>query len=169
MELKRGMMLRPAGTMIMDIIEKYLPALIFASMFIAFMLQVISRYFFTPLTWPLEFNLMCYIWIIIFGALQAQREDEHTRFSLIYDAVKPGVQRIFRIIGSVLIISSFTIALYPSYRYISFMSFKKANTLPIRMDFAFYPFMIFLLVMIGRYARQLYVDIRGLVRKEDVE
>lgn len=167
MELKRPMTLRPAGNLILDVIEKYLPALIFASMFISFMLQVISRYFFEPLTWPLEFNLMCYIWIIIFGTLQAQREDEHTRFSLIYDAVKPGVQRIFRIIGSLLIVSSFSIALYPSYRYISFMSFKMANTLPIRMDIAFYPFMIFLLVMIGRYAYQLYVDIRALVLRED--
>ena len=36
-----------------------------------------------------------------------------------------------RIIANILLVSSFSIALYPSYRYANFMSFKKSNVMVI--------------------------------------
>ncbi len=167
MKHKRLTVVRKSGNILMDLLEKHIPAFIFLTMFISFMIQVISRYFFKPLTWPMELNLFCYIWIIILGALQAQREEEHTNFSLVYDKVKPSTQRIFRIIGELLIISSFAIALYPSYKYVMFMGFKKANTLPIRMDVVFFPYLIFLVVIIARFSYKLFIDVRSIIRGEE--
>ena len=150
-----------------DIIEKHLPALIFALMFVSFIVQIVYRYFIYPLTWPLEFSLFSYIWIIVFGTIYADRDEEHTRFSLVYDISSPKIQKIMRIVGNGLIVVSFSIALLPTYRFISFMSFKRADSLPLRMDYVYSPFLLMQVFVIVRYALRIYRDIRGIKNKEE--
>ncbi len=69
-----------------------------------------------------------------------------------------------RIAGNTLLVISFCIAFYPSYKYVAFMSFKKSNVLKIPMNIAFSPYIFFLIVMIGRLGYDLFIDLKKLAK-----
>ncbi len=157
---------RKSGPFILDLLELYIPAVSFTLLFIVFMVQVFFRYFLVPLTWPLEFTLIAFIWLTLFGACYAKRHSSHVIFTLIYDKAKPKTQLGMRIAGNTLLFISFCIALYPSYRYVAFMSFKKSNVLKIPMNIAFSPFLFFLVIMSVRIGYDIYVDFKKLFKGE---
>jgi TRAP-type C4-dicarboxylate transport system permease small subunit len=148
------------GRFLLDLVEIHIPTAVFALLFGVFILQIVFRYFFRPLTWPEELALIAFIWTALLGGLYAKREDKHVVFSVIYDSVSPTIQRWMRLIGNSLLLVAFAIALAPSWDYVSFMAFKKSNVLRIPMNVAFLPFIIFLVFMIGRLAVDIYRDIR---------
>jgi len=154
------------GSFILSFFEIYLSSTTFLLLFIVFLLQIFYRYFLVPLTWPLEFILIDFIWLTLLGACFAQRDSSHVMFTMIYDAVKPRTQIWMRIVGNTLVFIAFSISLYPSYRYVSFMSFKKSNVLKIPMNIAFSPYIVFLIIIIGRLGYDLYIDIKKLLRGE---
>lgn len=152
------------GKLFLDITEIYIPAIAFSLLFIAFLIQVFFRYFLVPLTWPLEFTLMMFIWTTLFGACYAMRDDTHVRFTLIYDNSSPKVKFWMRIIGNLMLLISFIIAFIPTYNWVNFMSFKKSNVLKVPMNIVFFPYIVFMIIMMGRIAYNLYIDVRKLPR-----
>ncbi len=155
-----------AGKVTLDVIEKYVPIASFCALFVVFMLEIVFRYFFVPLVWSLELSLLTYIWTVLFGVCFAQRDDSHTKFTLIYDMVSPKAKTIMRIAGNLLLAGSFGLAWYPSYQFIAFMGFKKSDVLSIPMNLAFSPFLAFLLIMIVRYCVEIARDIAALAKGE---
>ncbi len=147
------------GSILLDLTEIYIPAVTFCTLFVAFMVQIFYRYFLIPLTWPLEFTLLMFIWTTLFGACYAHRKNEHVRFTMIYDSVSPKKQWWMRVVGNIMLLTSFIIAFSPTYRWIHFMSFKKTNVLKIPMNIAYFPFIVFMLIMMGRFIYDLYIDI----------
>lgn len=152
------------GKLFLDITEIYIPAIAFSLLFIAFLIQVFFRYFLVPLTWPLEFTLIMFIWTTLFGACYAMRDDTHVRFTLIYDNSSPKVKFWMRIIGNLMLLISFIIAFIPTYNWVNFMSFKKSNVLKVPMNIVFFPYIVFMIIMMGRIAYNLYIDVRKLPR-----
>lgn len=150
------------GKLLIDITEIYIPAISFSLLFIAFLIQVFYRYFLVPLTWPLEFTLMMFVWTTLFGACYAIRDNSHVKFTLIYDNATPKVKYWIRIIGNLMLLSSFIIAFVPTYNWVNFMSFKKSNVLKVPMNIVFFPYIIFMIIVIGRIAFKLYTDIKKL-------
>ena len=130
------------------------------------MLEIFYRYFLVPLTWTLEFTLIAFIWVTLLGACFAQRDSSHVMFTMIYDKVKPRTQIWMRIVGNTLLFIAFSISLYPTYRYINFMSFKKSDVLKIPMNIAFSPYIVFLIIMIGRLGYDIITDFKKLNRGE---
>ena len=145
-----------------DTVEVYIPFAAFVTLFIVFLLGIFFRYFLKPLTWTLELSLICFIWTALLGGLYAKRENSHVHFTMIYDVVSPLTQIWMRIVGNSLLVISFLIGFIPSFNYVLFMGYKKSNVLKIPMDIAFSPFVIFLAFMIGRYAIDVFRDIRKL-------
>jgi TRAP-type C4-dicarboxylate transport system permease small subunit len=131
------------------------------------MLEIFYRYFLVPLTWTLEFTLIAFIWVTLLGACFAQRDSSHVKFTMIYDKVKPRTQIWMRIVGNTLVFIAFSISLYPTYRYINFMSFKKSDVLKIPMSIAFSPYIVFLIIMIGRLGYDIVTDFKKLNRGEN--
>ena len=131
------------------------------------MLEIFYRYFLVPLTWTLEFTLIAFIWVTLLGACFAQRDSSHVMFTMIYDKVKPKTQVWMRIVGNTLVFIAFSISLYPTYRYINFMSFKKSDVLKIPMNIAFSPYIVFLIIMIGRLGYDIITDFKKLNRGEN--
>jgi len=154
------------GSFILNFFEIYLSSVVFSLLFIVFLLQIFCRYFLVPLTWPLEFTLMAFIWVTLLGACFAQRDYSHVKFTLIYDKAKPRTQTWMRIVGNTLVFIAFSIALYPSYRYVNFMAFKKSNVLKIPMNIAFLPYIVFMIIIMGRLGYDLYIDIKKLLKGE---
>ncbi len=157
-------LLKRSGQTVLDIIEIYLPTLSFTVLFVVFLVQIFFRYFIKPLTWPMELSLFCYLWTILLGICFAQREGEHIHFALLYDKAKPKIQLWMRILGNLLLVTSFGIALYPSYKYVDFMSFKKSNVMLIPMNWAYFPFVVMMVILIVRFSLQLWKDFKILFR-----
>ena len=166
MAVKNQKFVKRAGSLLLNVVERDIPTITFSALFAIFMVQVVCRYLFVPLTWPLEFTLIAFIWTTVLGACFAQRDYSHVTFTLIYERTKPKGQLIMRILGNILIVSSFSIALYPSYKYVNFMSFKRSDVLKIPMNIAFSPFIVFLIIIIVRFGYDLFIDIRKLFRGE---
>lgn len=160
----RRHILKGTWTVVLDLVEKYVPMAVFSILFVAFIIQIFCRYFLVPLTWPMELTLICFVWTALLGGLLAKRSNSHVVFSMVYDVAKPKVKLYMRLVGNFLLFISFCIALYPSYDYVIFMGFKKSNVLKIPMDFAFSPFIVFLIFMIGRIGKELLDDFKKLLR-----
>jgi TRAP-type C4-dicarboxylate transport system permease small subunit len=147
------------GRFFVDLIELYIPVITFIILFVSFMTQIVARYFFKPLLWPEELSLMCFVWTALLGGLYAKRENNHVAFSMLYDAVNPAAQKLMRIAGNLLMLFAFVIAFVPSWKYVSFMAYKKSDVLLIPMNIVFFPFMIFLADMIVRITIDLLKDL----------
>ncbi len=156
--------MKKAARFILDFVEVYLPMLSFSMLFVVFILGIFFRYFLTPLTWTLELSLICFIWTSLLGGLYAKRTGSHVKFTLIYDMVSPKTQLWMRLSGNGLLLFSFLLGFVPSVKYVLFMGFKKSNVLKIPMDIAFFPFIIFMSFMIGRFIYDIYTDLSILVR-----
>ncbi|MDA3811412.1 MAG: TRAP transporter small permease subunit [Spirochaetaceae bacterium] len=152
------------GRFLVDTVEVYIPFAAFVTLFVVFILGIFFRYFLKPLTWTLELSLICFIWSALLGGLYAKRDNSHVHFTMIYDAVSPLAQIWMRIVGHSMLVIAFAIGFVPSVNYILFMGYKKSNVLKIPMDIAFSPFVIFLVFMIGRYAIDVYKDMRKLIK-----
>ncbi len=156
-------LLKKTGRFILDLVELHVPTLVFATLFVVFILQIFNRYFFRPLMWPEELALIAFIWTALLGGLYAKRMERHVVFTVIYDQASPRVQLWMRLAGNVLLVTAFLIALAPSWDYVDFMAFKKSNVLRIPMNWAFSPFIVFLVFMTGRLVRDIVLDILHLL------
>ncbi len=155
------------GQFILDLFEIYIPSVAFSVMFVVFILQIFFRYFLNnPLTWPYEITIFGFIWTAILGACYARRLGIHVVFGIIYDMLKPFWQLIFRLSANGLVFISFIIAFYPTYKYISFMSFQKSTVLQIPFSIAFSPYMVFTILILGHTAYDLVIDFKKLFKRE---
>jgi len=153
---------KKVGEFLIDVIELYFPALAFSTLFVSFMTQIVSRYFFKPLTWPEELDLLCFVWVALFGALYAKRSESHVSFGLVYDLLKPKGQTWMRIVGNALLAVSFVIAIKPCWSYVFAMSYRASDVLRIPMQWAYFPFIIFLVDMIVRLVIDMWRDVSSL-------
>ncbi len=151
--------LKKTGKFLLDCIELYMPMLTFVVLFVSFMSQIVARYFFKPMIWPEELSLICFVWTALLGGLYAKRTGSHVAFTMLYDVAKPGAQRAMRIVGNLMLLSSFIIIFIPSWDYIQFMAYKKSDALRIPMNWAYFPFIIFLADMIVRLIVDIVKDI----------
>ena len=147
---------------LLDVVELYVPMLSFLTIFVCFMLQIVSRYFFTPLMWPEELALHAFIWAALFGALYAKRMDGLVSFTMIYDRVSDRGRALMRIAGAVLLVAAFAISFKPSLDYVLFMSYKKTSVLLIPMNVISSAYLVFLVDIIIRYVVDIVKDIRFL-------
>ena len=151
----------------LDVLEIYIPTISFALMFVVFIIEIAYRYLIVPLTWTMEFSLMAFIWTTLFGACWALRDDSHVVFGLVYDSVGPQAQRLIRIAGNGLMFIAFCIALYPSWKFVAFMGFKKADVMQISMSLVFSPYVAFTVLTIGRTGYSLWNDVRSLMSRKE--
>lgn len=154
---------KKTGRVLIDVVEVHVPTAVFAMLFGVFILQIFNRYFLRPLTWPEELVLIAFIWTALLGGLYAKRTNSHVEFTVIYDLIPPRKQLWMRLAGNLLLVTAFLIALEPSWEYVDFMAFKKSNVLRIPMNWAFFPFVVFLVVMTVRLIRDIVLDIAVLL------
>ena len=160
-------LLKKTGSFTLDTLEIYIPTLAFTVMFLVFIIQVFFRYFLNnPLTWPPEVISLTFIWTTVLGACYAQRTSEHVAFSLVYDRVSAKAQIAMRIIGNGLIAIIFLIALKPTIDYVQFMSFRSSIVLRIPFSVIYFPFIVFLILIIGRMAHAVFIDIKRIINKD---
>lgn len=129
----------------MDIFGVYVPTFSFAVLFLCFMATMILRYCFKySLNWGSELAVLCYIWIMCFGAGKGMSMGDHVVFSLIYDRCSPKIQMIMKVFYNIVLT---ILLLYVVQPCITAMLRSKMITgvLKIPYKVAFAPF-IFMLV-----------------------
>lgn len=140
-----------------------LAALMLASMFLTFLIQIVFRYFFNlPLGWTIEFSGLTWIWGILFGYAFIVRETDVVRFDIIYATVSPRVARVFDILGGLGIAAIF-IASFPAVvDYVLFMKIEKTAFLRVRFDLAFSVYLAFAVSVV---IRSLWLVWRAVAHK----
>src|SRR6476620_5729812 len=76
-----------------------------ATMFVSFLLQIFFRYVLNrPLGWTEEVTVLCWLWVVLWGASFIVADADEVRFDIFYNAVPTGVRRVFTIVASVVLI-----------------------------------------------------------------
>lgn len=114
------------------IMETWLGAVAFLSMFFAIVLQVLFRYVFgNPLVWPFEFSVYCYIYVIYIGAVMAARRQTHVSFGLIYERLPERMRLALSVITNSFIVVIFMATIPSGIEYIKMVGGVPSTSLAI--------------------------------------
>ena len=86
--------------------EKLASCVAFVVMFILFIFQIVTRYFFTPHVWVQELILALFLWLLIFATCFADITDENVKFTSAYDKFSPKFQNICYFISALVVVVS---------------------------------------------------------------
>ena len=102
-----------------DLIEVWVPMTVFVALFLAFLINVFFRYVVgNPQNWTFEFSINAFVIVGLLGACAAYRAEDHVVFDLFYSNMSARGQNILRMIGYVVVVILFAIALPGSIRYV---------------------------------------------------
>ena len=133
-----------------------------AVMFVAFILQILFRYFFNfPIGWTSELSVITWLWLVLWGAAFVVRESEEIRFDLIYGAAGRRARNVMGTITGVAIVVLYAVSLPATIAYVSFMKVESTSYLKIRFDWLFSIYVFFIVAVICRYLWILSLLLRG--------
>lgn len=136
------------------------------AIFLSFILQIVSRYVFRqPLGWTLEACLLAWLWLVFWSTAFTLKEEDHVRFTLLYDAARPRLRIVYKLLTAVCLIAALILSFPATVDYVSFMQIEKTSLLKIRFDYVFSIYVIFMVAMVARYAWRIVEIARG--RDED--
>src|SRR5256885_4374348 len=97
-----------------------------AVMFVAFMVQIVFRYFFNfPIGWTSELSVIAWLWLVLWGAAFVVKESEEIRFDLVYGAAGPRGRRVMGFITGLSIVILLSASLPATVQYASFLQVEK--------------------------------------------
>lgn len=125
-----------------------------ATMFVSFLLQIIFRYVLNrPLGWTEEVTVLCWVWVVLWGASFIVADADEVRFDILFNVVPPKVRRVFTIIACGAMIVLMALSLPATWRYIAFMRREHSAYLGMRFDYLYSIYVLFAVVCILRQAR----------------
>ena len=150
-----------AGAWLLRRAENFAAGLL-AVMFVAFMLQIVFRYFLNfPIGWTSELSVIAWLWLVLWGAAFVVKESEEIRFDLVYGAAGLRARRVMGIITALSIVILYAASLPATVKYVSFMKVEKTSYLKIPFDWLFSIYVFFLVAVIVRYLWILSRLLRG--------
>jgi TRAP-type C4-dicarboxylate transport system permease small subunit len=133
-----------------------------ALMFVSFLLQIFFRYVLNrPLGWTEEVTVLCWVWVVLWGASFVVPDAEEVRFDIVYNAVPTGTRRVFTIVATVAMVVLMALSLPATWRYVAFMRREHSAYLGMRFDVLYSIYVIFAVVCIVRQARVAWRAWRG--------
>lgn len=136
--------------------------LMILAMFVAFILQIVFRYFLNlPVGWTEEVCVLAWLWGILWGSSFVVRDEEEIRFDMVYSQVSPKMKRIFRATAGLIFIVIMGAALPATWGYVNFMKVESTASLAIPLNWVFSVYLVFAVAMIVRHAHIVWTAIRG--------
>jgi TRAP-type C4-dicarboxylate transport system permease small subunit len=133
-----------------------------AVMFLAFLVQIVFRYFFNfPVGWASELTVALWLWLVLWGASFVLKESEEIRFDLLSGALGRRARIAMGIVVAVALVVLYGMAFKPSLDYVTFMKVEKSSYLKVRMDWMYSIFIVFLVAILARYLWLLWQLVRG--------
>lgn len=136
-------------------------------MFLAFIVQIVFRYFFNfPVGWSSELSVICWLYIVLLGSALWLREGEEIRIDLLTGAVSPRARRVAEFVVAVATVVLFAMALPATIKYVAFMKVESTSYLKIRLDVLYSVYVVFAVAVIVRYAWLAWGALRGELPEE---
>jgi len=131
-------------------------------MFVAFLLQIVFRYFFSfPVGWTSELTVAAWLWLVLWGSAFVLTEKEEIRFDLAYSAVRPRTRRVMGILTSIALVALYGMSLPAAWSYVTFMKVERSSYLHVRLDWMYSIYLLFAVALIVRYLWILWRLARG--------
>jgi C4-dicarboxylate transporter DctQ subunit len=135
-----------------------------ATMFASFLVQIVARYVFNrPVAWTEELSVLCWLWVVLWGASFVLTDSEEVRFDIIYGAVPHKARRAFTLVTGLVLIVLYAISLPASWKYVAFMHREHSAYLRIPFNILYSIFIIFAVASIVRHAWLMRDALRGTV------
>jgi C4-dicarboxylate transporter DctQ subunit len=123
-----------------------------AVMFVAFIVQIVFRYFFNfPIGWTSELSVITWLWLVLWGAAFVVKESEEIRFDLIHGAAGRRTRLVMGMITGISIVILYAASLPATVKYVSFMKVESTSYLKIRLDYLYSIYVLFAVAVIVRY------------------
>ena len=133
-----------------------------AIMFVSFLLQIAFRYLLNrPLGWTDEVTVLCWVWLVLWGAAFILSDKDEIRFDIVYELVPERTRRAFTVISSLALVVLFVISLPASWNYVAFMKREKSAYLGMPFDYLYSIYIIFSVVSIVKHVRIAWNAFRG--------
>ena len=128
-------------------------AAMLATMFIAFLVQIVCRYVFGwAAGWAFELSILCWLWGVLWGAAFIVDEKDEIRFDVIYGAVRPRLRRVFTVVTGVALLAIYGMSLPAVASYVAFMKVERSAYLKIPFNWLYSIYVIFAVAILIRYA-----------------
>jgi C4-dicarboxylate transporter DctQ subunit len=136
-------------------------------MFVAFILQIVFRYFFNfPIGWTSELSVIAWLYMTLLGSAFWLKESDEIRFDLISGTLGPVGKRVVGFVIAVAAVVLFGMALPATIKYVSFMKVESTSYLNIRLDLLYSVYVVFAVAVIVRYLWAIVGIIRGEAPEE---
>jgi TRAP-type C4-dicarboxylate transport system permease small subunit len=150
-----------AGAWLRKRAENVIVALI-TVMFVSFLLQIAFRYLLNhPLGWTDEVTVLCWVWLVLWGAAFILSDKDEIRFDIVYELVPERTRRTFTLISSLALVVLFVVSLPASWNYVVFMKREKSAYLGMRFDYLYAIYIIFSVACIVKHVRIAWNAFRG--------
>ena len=136
--------------------------LLLMGMFLALMIQIVFRYIFNwPTGWTSEASILCWLWVVLWGAAFVTKERDEIRFDVIYGLLSDPMRRRVTVLTGLAILVIYGMSLPAVTDYVLFMRVEKTSYLKLRFDYAYFAYVIFAVAALGRYAWLTWNALRG--------
>jgi C4-dicarboxylate transporter, DctQ subunit len=133
-----------------------------ALMFVCFILQIVFRYVLNkPLAWSEEVTVLCWVWVVLWGASFILSDHDEIRFDIVTGLVPESARRVFTVVSCTALILLFAVSLPATWNYVIFMKREKSASLGMRFDYLYSIYVIFSVVCILKHARIAWFALRG--------
>jgi C4-dicarboxylate transporter, DctQ subunit len=133
-----------------------------ATMFVAFLVQIVFRYVFGwPAGWAFELSILCWLWGVLWGAAFIVDEKDEIRFDVIYGAARPGLRRLFTVVTGVALLAIYGVSLPAVADYVAFMKVERSAYLKIPFNWLYSIYVIFAVAVLVRYTVLVWRAVRG--------
>jgi len=147
--------------------ENVIVALIWL-MFVSFLLQIAFRYVLNrPLGWTDEVTVLCWVWLVLWGAAFILSDKDEIRFDIVYGLVSRRTRRTFTLISSVALVVLFVVSLPASWNYVLLMKREKSAYLGMRFDYLYSIYLIFAVACIVKHGWIAWYALRGRESPEE--
>lgn len=143
-------------------LAEHVAALLLATMFIAFLVQIFFRYVLNwPAGWAFELSILCWLWGVLWGAAFVVAERDEIRFDVIYGAVSRRLRRGFVIVTGLAMLAIYGMSLPAVTDYVTFMKVERSAYLKIGFNWLYSIYVIFAVAILVRYGWLVWRAIRG--------
>ncbi len=136
----------------MDVLEIYIPSVAIISLFVAFILQIFSRYVLNaPLIWPYELAQVSYLVAIMLGTCYAERSYENIMFTVFYDFLPKSLRKVCDLLSYLLIVVFFVISFPSILEFYSFFMTRYSTVLKLPLGIVYLPYFPFVIITTVRF------------------
>lgn len=137
-------------------------AAMLAIMFVAFIIQIASRYFFNfPIGWSSELSVVAWLYMVLIGSALWLKESEEIRFDLVSGSLGPRGRRVIGILVAAVGLVLFAMSFPATWKYVTFMKVESSSYLKVRLDILYSVYLLFAAAIIVRYAWDVWRMMRG--------